>query len=214
MDTQGCQSDPCHYLLSSRANHARARRQSRMTVWGDTPNASAASSTLNPPKNRNSTTFALRGSSRSNSSSASSRAQNNAAARERSMRSRSRPVVSPQPAFRWRLCRELPSIPDSAVQPSQRRSTALSFTAQLQPLDCDSSSGSIARASRLQGSRHIKPGSVLSIHLEVVTDGHPSFPSLTDLVQILFVRKAGLCSGAVIQNQKSGFRLARNFGQL
>jgi hypothetical protein len=53
-----------------------------------------------------------------------------------------------------------------------------------------------------------------SIHLEVVTDDHLSFPSLADLVQILLFRKAGLCSGAVIQNQKSGLRPPRNVGHL
>ena len=53
-----------------------------------------------------------------------------------------------------------------------------------------------------------------SVHLEVVTDDHLSFPSLADFIQILLVRKAGLCSRAVIQNQKSGLRLPRNFGQL
>ena len=53
-----------------------------------------------------------------------------------------------------------------------------------------------------------------SIHFEVVTDDDPSFPTLADLVQILLVGKAGLCSGAVIQNQKSGLGLPRNLGQL
>jgi hypothetical protein len=53
-----------------------------------------------------------------------------------------------------------------------------------------------------------------SIHLEIVTDDYLSRPSLADLVQILLVRKAGLCSGAVIQNQKTGLGLSCNVGQL
>ena len=50
--------------------------------------------------------------------------------------------------------------------------------------------------------------------LEVVTDDDLSFPSSADFVQILLVGKAGLCSGAVIQNQKAGLSLPRNRGQL
>ena len=44
---------PC----SSRVSHARASRQSRITVCGETPSASAVSSTLSPPKNRISITL-------------------------------------------------------------------------------------------------------------------------------------------------------------
>src|SRR4030095_16074749 len=39
-------------FLSSTATHARASFQSRNTVCGDTPSASAVSSTLSPPKYR------------------------------------------------------------------------------------------------------------------------------------------------------------------
>ena len=41
---------------SSRANHALANRESRMTVSGDTLNTTAVSSTVRPPKNRSSMT--------------------------------------------------------------------------------------------------------------------------------------------------------------
>ena len=63
----------------SRASHARASRQSRITVCGETWSASAVSSTLRPPKNRSSTTCARRGSIRVRLSSASSRAQSDEA---------------------------------------------------------------------------------------------------------------------------------------
>jgi hypothetical protein len=42
-------------------SQALAIFQSRMTLWGEIFNTSAVSSTLNPPKNRSSMTFALRG---------------------------------------------------------------------------------------------------------------------------------------------------------
>lgn len=45
-----------HFTLSSRRSHAFASFQSRFTVSDDTPSTSAASSTVSPPKNRNSTT--------------------------------------------------------------------------------------------------------------------------------------------------------------
>ena len=48
--------------LSSRRSHARAKFQSRMTVFGATPNTSAVSSTLKPPKKRISKTRLLRSS--------------------------------------------------------------------------------------------------------------------------------------------------------
>jgi hypothetical protein len=44
---------------ASRAAAAFASRQSRITVSGDTFNTDAVSSTLNPPKNRSSTTRLL-----------------------------------------------------------------------------------------------------------------------------------------------------------
>ena len=46
--------------LSSRSSHSLASFQSRFTVSGDTFSASAVSSTLSPPKNRSSTTWARR----------------------------------------------------------------------------------------------------------------------------------------------------------
>ena len=46
----------------SRCSHALASRQSRMTVSGDTFSTDAVSSTLNPPKNRSSTTRLFRSS--------------------------------------------------------------------------------------------------------------------------------------------------------
>ena len=52
----GSQSSGLSQDFSSRSSHSFANRQSRFTVSGDTCNASAASSTLNPPKNRSSTT--------------------------------------------------------------------------------------------------------------------------------------------------------------
>ena len=53
---------PCHpRLVSSRASQARAVFQSLFTVRTETPNASAVSSMLNPPKKRNSTTRLARG---------------------------------------------------------------------------------------------------------------------------------------------------------
>jgi serine/threonine protein kinase/TolB-like protein len=45
---------------SSRSSHERANSQSRITVIGETPTTTAVSSTLRPPKNRNSTTRLLR----------------------------------------------------------------------------------------------------------------------------------------------------------
>jgi hypothetical protein len=45
-----------HASPSSRLSQARAMVQSRFTVAGDVPNASAVSSTLIPPKKRHSTT--------------------------------------------------------------------------------------------------------------------------------------------------------------
>ena len=65
-------------MLSSRASHALARLQSRSTVCGETDSATAVSSTLRPPKKRNSTTRAFRGSRRASSCSASSRATTSA----------------------------------------------------------------------------------------------------------------------------------------
>ena len=47
---------------SSRASHALARRQSRITVCGETCSTWAVSSTLSPPKNRSSITFVRLGS--------------------------------------------------------------------------------------------------------------------------------------------------------
>jgi hypothetical protein len=74
---------------------------------------------------------------------------------------------------------------------------------------------SVPSSGIMTAASHIKPDSEAgSIHLEVVTDDDLSFPTLADLVQILLVGKAGLCSGAVIQNQKSGLGLPRNLGQL
>ena len=58
--------------FSSRISHAFASRQSRITVSGDTPSAAAVSSTVRPPKNRISTTLALRSSIFASASSASS----------------------------------------------------------------------------------------------------------------------------------------------
>src|SRR6202162_3853957 len=52
----------CPARLISRLSHAFARLQSRSTVWEDTCNAAAVSSTERPPKNLISTTFALRAS--------------------------------------------------------------------------------------------------------------------------------------------------------
>ena len=59
---------------SSRWSQARATRQSRLTVAGDTPRTSAVSSTSSPPKKRSSTTCACRGSSAASSSRPSSSA--------------------------------------------------------------------------------------------------------------------------------------------
>ena len=72
---------PCHTVVrcSSTASQARASRQSRITVCGETPSASAVSSTLSPPKNRSSITCARRGSCAASRSSASSRAQSSLA---------------------------------------------------------------------------------------------------------------------------------------
>ena len=64
---------------SSTASQARASFQSRKTVCGETPSASAVSSTLSPPKNRSSITCARRGSRAGEPSSASSSAQMSAA---------------------------------------------------------------------------------------------------------------------------------------
>src|SRR5437016_4008758 len=69
-----------HYSLlitdfdSSRWSQARARLQSRLTVASETFNTSAASSFVNPPKNRNSTTRLWRASSSASALSASSSA--------------------------------------------------------------------------------------------------------------------------------------------
>src|SRR5260370_33455146 len=52
----------CPAWLISRLSHAFARLQPRSTVWEDTCNAAAVSSTEGPPKNLISTTFALRAS--------------------------------------------------------------------------------------------------------------------------------------------------------
>src|SRR5437588_13129762 len=52
--------------LSWPANQARAAFQSRLTVIVDTPSTSATWSSSKPPKNRNSTTCAARGSSVAN----------------------------------------------------------------------------------------------------------------------------------------------------
>ena len=45
-----------HFTFSSRRSHAFASFQSRLTVSADTRSTSAVSSTVSPPKNRNSTT--------------------------------------------------------------------------------------------------------------------------------------------------------------
>ena len=68
---------PCQTVgrCSSTASQARASFQSRITVCGETPSASAVSSTLSPPKNRSSITCARRGSCCASASKASSRAQ-------------------------------------------------------------------------------------------------------------------------------------------
>ena len=60
-----------HFFLISLVNHAFASFQSRMTVCGETAKTSALSSTLRPPKKRNSTTRALRISIRAKASNAS-----------------------------------------------------------------------------------------------------------------------------------------------
>src|SRR5260370_19756394 len=52
----------CPAWLISRLSHAFARLQSRSTVWYDTCNAAAVSSTARPPQNLISTTFAFRAS--------------------------------------------------------------------------------------------------------------------------------------------------------
>ena len=59
---------------SSRSNQSFASRQSRLTVSGDTWSTSAVSSTLKPPKNRNSTTWLFRASTSANASNARSSA--------------------------------------------------------------------------------------------------------------------------------------------
>src|SRR5262245_11018924 len=61
-------------FFSSRANQTFANCQSRITVMADTCSTSAVSSTLNPPKNRSSTTCACRGYSVARAWRASSRA--------------------------------------------------------------------------------------------------------------------------------------------
>src|SRR5882672_8912878 len=61
-------------LVISRASHAFAYCQSRITVMGDTFNTSAVSSTLSPPKYRISTTWLFRSSRVASLSSASSKA--------------------------------------------------------------------------------------------------------------------------------------------
>ena len=58
----------------SRRSQALARRQSRRTVSGETARNAAVSSTLRPPKNRNSMTRAFRSSNRASAWSASSSA--------------------------------------------------------------------------------------------------------------------------------------------
>ena len=73
---RGHRSEPVREAESAcgficRNNQARARLQSRMMVLGETLRTAAVSSTLIPPKNRSSITWALRGSSWANSSSES-----------------------------------------------------------------------------------------------------------------------------------------------
>src|SRR5439155_8068998 len=53
---------------SSRSSHSFARRQSRLTVSDETLSTSAVSSTVKPPKNRNSTTWLFRTSTCANAS--------------------------------------------------------------------------------------------------------------------------------------------------
>jgi hypothetical protein len=53
-------------FLTSRASQTLASLQSRTTVSGQTPNTSAVSSMLSPPKKRNSTTRLLRSSIKAN----------------------------------------------------------------------------------------------------------------------------------------------------
>src|SRR5262245_50126005 len=65
--------------LISRLSQALTKFQSRMTVKGDTLRTAAVSSTLSPPKNRNSTTFPLRGSCLLRRSRASSNANKSGA---------------------------------------------------------------------------------------------------------------------------------------
>ncbi len=69
--------------LISANSHALASRQSRMTASGETFKTSAVSSTLNPPKKRNSIARALRASISSSALSASSRAISSQARAER-----------------------------------------------------------------------------------------------------------------------------------
>ena len=89
--------------LSSRNSHTFAICHSRITVFVETPNASAVSSWLSPPKNRISTTRLLRSSMVASALSASSRAT-------RSDRARSpglfveRDVLGPTAAFAVLAC--------------------------------------------------------------------------------------------------------------
>src|SRR5262249_11302412 len=61
--------------LSSRNSQALAKSQSRLTVRGEIFRAATISSSVNPPKKRNSTTFACRGATSENAVRASSRAR-------------------------------------------------------------------------------------------------------------------------------------------
>src|SRR6187401_1726198 len=65
---------PASRALSSWRSHARAVFQSLITVRTDTPRVSAVSSTLKPPKKRNSTTWLGRGSTIARAVNASSSA--------------------------------------------------------------------------------------------------------------------------------------------
>src|SRR6185295_10087469 len=89
-------------LLNSVRSHALASFQSRMTVSTDTLTTSAVSSTLSPPKKRNSTIWALRGSTLAKVFSASSRAISSRARPEETSSAASRSKGSCLPPRRAR----------------------------------------------------------------------------------------------------------------
>lgn len=88
----------------ARCNQVLASVQSRITVPGETPSTSAVSSMLNPPKNRNSTIWLLRGSSSERLVSASSSATTSAARSSETASASSNDTLSAPPPRFW-YCR-------------------------------------------------------------------------------------------------------------